>query len=383
MPRVLVLMLALMFALGGLLGVAPAPVHAQVQADARLQGDEEDAAEAAEELSRLEADGKYNALYDLMHPDARDAVPEAAVVGWYEQEFVGKRTDELTVTGVRFLSWTWDVTGETYRRTASVSFVQPYWEDGVRADVPGTVHLVESAEGWGWFFGGSRAFVDSQIALYGTGSEPARVVVEEVPSGIGGAEGDFVSAFPEELDRDVDLFWAGEFAEAGIAYNPPDDIVEMDGPIVTACGPAAPAETAAFYCTLDETIYYNPEFRLVVEQNVGDFAWVTVIAHEWGHHVQAQLGIYATENPELDGGLYTVELEQQADCLAGVYTADAEDRGWLDAGDYEEAIYLTGAAGDPEGTAADDPEAHGTSQQRRAAFRSGYTEGLAGCDLDL
>ncbi len=380
MPRSLTLMLALLFALAGLLGIAPASTVAQ--GEARLQGDEKAAGEAAEKLARLEADGKYGALYDLMHPDARDAVPEAAVIGWYEQEFASKRTDELTVTGVRFLTWTWEVTGETYRRTASVSFVQPYWEGGVRTDVPGTVHLVESDEGWGWFFGGSRAFVDAQIALYGTGTEPAQPVVEDSPA-VGGINTDFVSAFPAELDRDVDLFWAGQFAEAGRSYDPPDDIVGMDGPIVTACGRATPAETAAFYCTLDETIYYNPEFRLLVEQNVGDFAWVTVIAHEWGHHVQAQLGIYATENPEMDGGLYSVELEQQADCLAGVYTANAEDRGWLDPGDYEEAVYLTGVAGDPEGTAADDPEAHGTSDQRLAAFSSGYTEGLAGCDLDL
>ncbi len=380
MSRVLTLLLALLFALGGLLQMAPLSTSAQVET--ALQGDERAAAAVAQKLSRLEADGRYGALFDLMHPDARDAVPEAAVVGWYEQEFAGKRTDELTVTGVRFLSWTWAVTGETYGRTASVSFVQPYWTDGVRTDVPGTVHLVESDEGWGWFFGASRAFVDAQIALYGDGTVPAQPVVEDSPD-VGGVNTDFVSAFPAELDRDVDLFWAGQFAEAGRSYDPPDDIVEMDGSIVTACGRAAAAETAAFYCTLDETIYYNPEFRLLVEQNVGDFAWVTVIAHEWGHHVQAQLGIYATENPKLDGGLYSVELEQQADCLAGVYTANAEDRGWLDPGDYEEAIYLTGVAGDPEGTAADDPEAHGTSEQRLDAFRSGYTEGLAGCDLDL
>ncbi len=380
MSRALTLLIAMLFALGGLLQMAPVSTSAQVET--ALQGDERAAAAVAQKLSRLEADGDFDDLYDLMHPDAKDAVPEAAVVGWYEQEFAGKRTDELTVTGVRFLSWTWAVTGETYGRTASVSFVQPYWTDGVRTDVPGTVHLVESAEGWGWFFGASRAFVDTQIALYGTGTVPAQPVVEDSPD-VGGVNTDFVSAFPAELDRDVDLFWAGQFAEAGRSYDPPDDIVGLDGSIVTACGRAEAAETAAFYCTLDETIYYNPEFRLLVEQNVGDFAWVTVIAHEWGHHVQAQLGIYATENPKLDGGLYSVELEQQADCLAGVYTANAEDRGWLDPGDYEEAIYLTGVAGDPEGTAADDPEAHGTSEQRLDAFRSGYTEGLAGCDLDL
>lgn len=380
MSRLLTLMLALLFALGGLLGIAPLSASAQVEPT--LQGDERAAAAVAQKLSRLEANGDFDVLYDLMHPDGKDAVPEAAVVGWYEQEFAAKQTAELTVTDVTFLAWTWEVTGKTYRQTASVSFVQPYWENGVRTDVTGAVHLVESDEGWGWFFGGTRAFVDAQIALYGNGAEAAQPV-EVDPSAVGGIATDFTSTFPAVLDRDVDLFWAGEFAGAGLNYNPPDAIVAMDGPISTACGRAVPAETAAFYCTLDETIYYNPEFRFVVEQNVGDFAWVTVIAHEWGHHIQAQLGIYATENPEMDGGLYSLELEQQADCLAGVYTADAEDREWLDPGDFEEAIYLTGVAGDPEGTAADDPEAHGTSEQRRDAFRSGYDDGLEGCDLEL
>ena len=42
---------------------------------------------AARELSELEAERDFDALYERMHPDALAVVPRSAVVGWYESYF--------------------------------------------------------------------------------------------------------------------------------------------------------------------------------------------------------------------------------------------------------------------------------------------------------
>ncbi len=374
MYRVVFLVLALVFALAGSLATGLGPVVAQTSPSALAEArDERAVADAARELSRLEAARDFDGLYERIHPDAAAVVPRAAVVGWYQEAFADKETDELTVTGVEFVAWSWGVTGKTYPRAASVSFVQPYEQDGVRTEEPGVVHLVEEDGEWGWFFGDDRAFVDAQIARFAPVAEP--VVPDEPAVAVGGPFG--------LLDEDVNRFWAEAFAAAGRVYDPPDGVVGFDEPIGTDCGLARPEEHAAFYCTLDQTIYYVADFRNLVEGEVGDFGWETVVAHEWGHHVQAQLGVYASERPELDEGLYTIDLELQADCLAGAYTQDAEARNWLDPGDIEEALRLTAAAGDPSGTAWDDPQAHGTSEQRLDAFERGYQDGLGACGLPL
>jgi predicted metalloprotease len=76
-------------------------------------------------------------------------------------------------------------------------------------------------------------------------------------------------------------------------------------------------------------------------------------------------------------------LEQQADCLAGAYSIDAENSGWLDPGDIQEALYITEISGDPVGTAWNDPRAHGTGEARIDAFLKGYGAGISACGLDL
>lgn len=383
-----------------------APALAAPSRQTSPASDEATAAEAARELSRLEAARNYAALYDLMHPDSRAEVSEQAVVGWYRATYAGTDTAELTVLGVDFVAWTWPVTGETYDQTAQVTFSQPYVTDGVREDVTAIVHLVESDGEWGWFFGNSRAFVDEQIARYG--GEPgaateAPAVVAEEPDSSPTAPGDdatepiegggddaplgFDSGFVNPLDADIDRYWAGAFAVAGLDYDPPDGIVGFDAPVETACGLVSPNEAVAFYCPADETIYYVAPFRALIEERVGDFGWITVVSHEWGHHIQYKTGAFedaATTREEIaDGATAPIELELQADCLAGAYTRDAERRQWLDPGDLEEALLLTEVAGDPDDVPSTDLNAHGSSDDRVESFLAGYDDGLAGCDLDL
>jgi predicted metalloprotease len=333
--------------------------------------------ESAVELSRLEADRDFAGLYQRLHPDSRRLVPFAAFEGWYTALLAGKTTDELTVTGITFIDWTWGVTGTTYHDTAQVRFVQPYWVNGVREDVEGIFHLSVSDGEWYWFFGGSQAFIDEQIALYSPAAadDPAAIVQA------GAAERTI--RFPDVLHAHVDAYWAYQFAAADRDYRSPVGVVGFSAHTETGCGLADPIMEAAFYCVLDQTIYYSTDFRALIEEQIGDYGWVVVIAHEWGHHVQLQLGADLVGALDQSGGLAPVRLEQQADCLAGAYTQSAEQQGWLDDTDVDEAVFMTSLSGDPVGTSWGDPNAHGTGVERVDAFLHGYDSGIGGCGLDL
>jgi hypothetical protein len=127
--------------------------------------DSEAALAVAEMLSGLEVAGEFDALYDAMHPDARAIIPPAAVVGWYENEFIYLGELPARAIKVRFISWTWDVTGTTYPETAEVALRQQP-ADGT--ELRDEVRLVKDPFGnWSWFFGRDRAFVEEQIARYG------------------------------------------------------------------------------------------------------------------------------------------------------------------------------------------------------------------------
>ena len=386
MHRLITITLALILTFFSALGALPQPVAAfeqpgnglpAIEALPLAQATDVAAIEAAAiELSRLEANRDFTGLYDRLHPDSRALVSFDVFTGWYEALLAGKTTDELTVTEINFIDWTWGVNGVTYRDTAQVRFVQPYWVGGAREDVASEFHLVEDGGEWYWFFGGSRDFIDQQVALYGPAPDDPAAIVEA-----GAAQR--AIRFPDVLDAHVDAYWAYQFAAAGRDYTAPGGVTGFDSRIETGCGVADPVMEAAFYCVLDQTIYYSTDFRELVESQIGDYGWVVVIAHEWGHHVQLELGSDLVGALDQVGTLAPIELEQQADCLAGAYTQSAERTGWLDETDFDEAVFMTSLSGDPVGTSWGDPNAHGSGEERVGAFLQGYGDGLAGCDLDL
>ncbi len=326
-----------------------------ITGNAQTTEDERAATETAVALSRYEAEGDLNALYDRIHPDVHSVVPRSAVIGRYQNDFLPLGPGVAQVTGIRFLEWTWEVTGETYPRTAEVSFTQPFANGSVANDV---VRLVRDANGeWRWFFGRSREFVEEQIARYAP-----------VPPSVGAG----VSIVDVAVD-DVNTFWSNSFAAANQAYESPD-VVSFEIEMTTDCGSFDVSTGPAFYCPLERTIYYAPLWFSEFESGIGDFAWVTVMAHEWGHHIRALLGLRASVGNQ---------HELQADCLAGAYAKDAQTRGLLDQGDVTEAVSISAAGGDPFGLPQDTVGAHGTSDDRITAFFRGYLDGFIGCDLPI
>jgi hypothetical protein len=155
----------------------PAPTEAVSASADRPPGctegnkrDAEEAAERTREISVLEAARDFDALYDLMHPDAQAVLPREVVVGWYREDFRDRRTAKATIFDVCFTEWTWAKTCKSYPNTAVVLFKQPFWVHDERQpdpDKPLTLHLVRSAPGdWRWFLGRTREFVDQQIAKF-------------------------------------------------------------------------------------------------------------------------------------------------------------------------------------------------------------------------
>jgi uncharacterized protein len=175
-----------------------------------------------------------------------------------------------------------------------------------------------------------------------------------------------------EVAQDLNSFWQHTFAATGTPYRAPS-VHTLEGPVVTACGPAGP-ENFAFYCPPEEVVYYSPAWLDAHRERIGDFAPIVVMAHEWGHHLQTLLGLAPAAGNA---------FELQADCLAGVYARDAGQRGLLDPGDLTEAVALAASVGDPLGLPQDAPGAHGINDDRITAFMRGYLQGVEACAIPI
>lgn len=178
----------------------------------------------------------------------------------------------------------------------------------------------------------------------------------------------------ESAVEHIDGFWRDLFAAGGQPYRPPAAVDYLEGATATGCGVHSPDDSAFFYCGADESIYLVPEAIVYISGEHGDYGPILILAHEWGHHVQYQLGT-------MPGSSKDVEL--QADCMAGAWTRHAQSLGLLEQGDVTEAAKLSAWAGDEHGDpeAAGDP--HGTNDERITFFMRGYDDGIGDCALPL
>ena len=197
--------------------------------------------------------------------------------------------------------------------------------------------------------------------------------------------GDFVAV----VLADTEDVWQNVFRQTGREYRQPRLVLFTDQ-VESACGYAG-AASGPFYCPGDEKVYLDLAFFDEMQQKLGargDFALAYVIAHEVGHHVQKQLGIFDQvmsrkgSVDERDFNQLMVRLELQADFMAGVWTHHAQRMAdILEPGDIEEGINAAGAVGDDriqrqtQGYVVPDAFTHGTSEQRVRWFRKGYESG--------
>lgn len=196
---------------------------------------------------------------------------------------------------------------------------------------------------------------------------------------------DFVSV----VLADTEDVWQDQFRRLGKTYRNPH-LVLFSGQVQSACG-FAEAAVGPFYCPADERVYIDLSFYEDLKNRYrapGDFAQAYVIAHEIGHHVQNLLGIsdkvHAKQGrvSKAEANRLSVQLELQADFLAGVWAHHAERMGHiLEPGDLQEALDAAAAIGDDRlqrqsrGFVVPDSFTHGTSAQRARWFRRGWDTG--------
>ena len=195
----------------------------------------------------------------------------------------------------------------------------------------------------------------------------------------------------------VQDYWSGLLGER---YAPADTVFFAGG-TGTGCG-AASSGTGPFYCPADRLVYVDlsffDELRTRFGAEGGAFVNAYVIAHEYGHHVQDLLGTAAAVPPGDAGPASgSVRLELQADCYAGTWANHAttvpDDSGApliseITDDDVARALDTAGRIGDDFiqtnlGDGSTDPGTytHGTSEQRRRWFLTGYEGGdPARCD---
>jgi hypothetical protein len=219
------------------------------------------------------------------------------------------------------------------------------------------------------------------------------------PSGSVGTSGSVTASPAEEkmvemvdaIARDVQSTWANVL---GSRYETTKVTLFRDQ-IQSACG-FAQAATGPFYCPSDHKVYLDLGFFDELQRRFGapgDFAQAYVLAHEFGHHIQALSGTESQmrraqrDDPSASNAL-SVRLELQADCYAGVWGHSAAQSGRaaqgkveLEAGDVEEGLRAAAAIGDDRlqkmatGRVMPERFTHGSSEQRVTWFKRGLDSG--------
>jgi len=196
-----------------------------------------------------------------------------------------------------------------------------------------------------------------------------------------------IEQFLTTVTKDVDTYWTSVFEDAGLpeprvgyAWIPAGQTA------ASACDGdgGTMGDSAAAYCSADDTIYISEKFASDIYSGaldqalpgssqgyggtVGDFAVAYIVAHEYGHQIQEELGLYQQYGNQVP----TSSFELQADCYAGTWANSAYQDNRLDDGDVQEALDAALAVGDFN---AHDPRHHGTPEQRAEAWNAGFESG--------
>jgi predicted metalloprotease len=244
------------------------------------------------------------------------------------------------------------------------------------------------------------------------GGNPGQLQLPSSASGAGAGAGAGSSESPEQLktrcntagalktDTDcrlikafnvADSVWKDEFSRRGLSYTSPR-FAFFTGQTDTGCGPAS-AEVGPFYCPPDQEIYFELAFLEQLQTQfgaTGEFAQAYIVAHEFGHHLQTLLGTEpkvraAQQRNPGQANKYSIALELQADCYAGVWSTLADKAAKnginLSPDNISEAVTAAQAVGDDriqqkvQGRVNPESWTHGSAAQRKQWFLTGSQSG--------
>ncbi|MBF6333287.1 neutral zinc metallopeptidase [Nocardia transvalensis] len=143
--------------------------------------------------------------------------------------------------------------------------------------------------------------------------------------------------FFESAATCLEQAWKPVMANAKLSFTPPKlNVTATTAGITTPCTGAS-SNFAAFYCGANKTIYM-PISQLQTEMFADHWEiYLSVFAHEYGHHIQAQAGILSAANrerrdagPTSSKGLeVSRRIELQANCFDGMYLSASAGGGSL------------------------------------------------------
>jgi len=217
---------------------------------------------------------------------------------------------------------------------------------------------------------------------------------------------DATGVFVSRILGSTEVEWKDIFSKSGQTYAAPV-LIMYRGVTDGRCGGEARSSMGPFYCPVDRKVYLDTAFFNEIETRFRgcegkacQFSQAYVIAHEIGHHVQNLLGILPKVQSAQRGMDRTeanrlqVQVELQADCLAGVW-ANHENRRQKERGrppfveqdDIDAALKTAAAIGDDTlqkkatGRVVPDSFTHGSSEQRQRWFTTGFSQGtLQACN---
>ncbi|MBM7805585.1 putative metalloprotease [Geodermatophilus bullaregiensis] len=205
---------------------------------------------------------------------------------------------------------------------------------------------------------------------------------------VGASEGP-IDTLARNALADLETFWAERFPDVyGGPFEPlsggyysvdPDDVDPSLYPDGIGCGTdPRDLENNAFYCSSQEapnsdSISYDRAFLAQLASEYGEVLPQLVMAHEFGHAVQARVGYPPT----------SIATETQADCLAGAWTAWVADGNAryseIDTADLDQLLRGYFLLRDPVGTGSGEQQAHGSYFDRVSAFQEGFDDGAEAC----
>ncbi|MBI1202452.1 MAG: metalloprotease [Rhodopseudomonas sp.] len=290
------------------------------------------------------------------------------------------------------------------------------WDDFRRSD-----NVEDDRDGGGGGFGGGSGFnigggglgigtvlvlgvigwalgIDPSVLINGAemvnGARTQYQQTQRAPSGTTSKPKDQMGDFVAAVLGNTEDTWTKMFQDAGQRYRAPR-LVLFRGSLQGGCGMAQSA-MGPFYCPTDRRVYLDTSFFNDMQVRFHgcsgkacEFAEAYVIAHEIGHHVQNLLGILPkvhqaqqAAGSKAEANRLQVRVELQADCFAGIW-ANQSDQRWksIEPGDVEAALQTAAAIGDDRlqkqarGYVVPDSFTHGSSAQRQRWFMAGLKSG--------
>lgn len=284
------------------------------------------------------------------------------------------------------------------------------FNEGVRID-PGRARS-GGRRGAGLAIGGGAGGILVLVLALVFGVDPGTLTGSSGGGGSSGGEQDFsectTGAAANELPEcriiataeSLDAVWAEQLPRYGTEYVQPGLTIFTDG-VGTGCGNATSA-VGPFYCPADQTTYFDAAFFGTLRDRFGasggPLAEEYVVAHEFGHHIENQLGLLEQSRDDPQGAESgAVRVELMADCLAGLWASFASTTPDPETGqpflqpltddDIADALSAASAVGDDriqeqaQGQVNPETWTHGSSEQRQRWFLTGYRTGdLRACD---